>query len=268
MAGTATTPTAPASSATYGRIWAWRSRGATCCCSGAGGAARGIMFRARGARPRTLAVANRTVAKAEVIAARLRRAGTIEAVPPAALAGRRFDVVINATSAGMTGDHPAAVAVDDVRRGCFRLRHVYADAPTTFLRWARAAGVERVADGLGMLIEQAAESFPALARRASRYGARLRAAAPAGDVYGRSAGSATRRGWLDRAPDPPRAGALFLLVQLWFAAHIVWYRYHPPARPRSWPIAWTSCAQGQPACGARLYAGCLTHGSRPTSSAR
>jgi len=67
--------------------------------------------------------------------------------------------VINATSAGLTGDVTLPWPAGLFRPHAFAYDMIYADAPTTFLRWAGAQGVQRSADGLGMLIEQAAESF-------------------------------------------------------------------------------------------------------------
>jgi shikimate dehydrogenase len=70
-----------------------------------------------------------------------------------------FDVVINATSAGIAGDVELPWPPGLFRPGAFAYDMIYGDAPTTFLRWARAQGAARWADGLGMLVEQAAESF-------------------------------------------------------------------------------------------------------------
>src|SRR5207245_6998869 len=107
--------------------------------------------------PRTLTVANRPVEKAVSLAADCADHGEVRAASAAALESRRFDVVINAASpleddvlpwpAGLFA--PQAVAYD----------LCYADLPTPFMRWARAEGASRAVDGLGMLIEQAAESF-------------------------------------------------------------------------------------------------------------
>ena len=77
----------------------------------------------------------------------------------AALAGRDFDVVVNATSAGLAGDVTLPWPDGLFRPRAFAYDMIYADAPTAFLRWAKTQGVQRAADGLGMLIEQAAESF-------------------------------------------------------------------------------------------------------------
>jgi len=125
---------------------------------GAGGASRGILGPLLDCLPRTLAVSNRTHAKAEALAAQFAPLGPIEAIASEALQGHRFDVVINSTSVGVassTHDWPGSVFAP----GSFAYDLVYADEPTQFVRWAAQHGAARTADGLGMLIEQAAESF-------------------------------------------------------------------------------------------------------------
>jgi shikimate dehydrogenase len=125
---------------------------------GAGGAARGIVGPLLDCLPRTLAISNRTHAKAAALAAQFAPLGPIEAIAPTDLPGHRFDLVINSTSVGVaaeTHDWPASVFAP----GSFAYDLVYADQPTQFVRWAAQHGAARTADGLGMLIEQAAESF-------------------------------------------------------------------------------------------------------------
>ena len=126
---------------------------------GAGGASRGIMSSVLAERPRSLTVSNRTFAKAVVIAELFAPHGVIAAVPTDALAGRSFDIVINATSAGLSDKAPPPWSPSIVASGAFAYDMIYGDAPTAFLTWAQAHGAARTADGLGMLIEQAAESF-------------------------------------------------------------------------------------------------------------
>ena len=126
---------------------------------GAGGAARGILVPLLQEGPRSITICNRTAAKAEALAVRFAARGPVAAVALPALAGRDFDVVVNATSAGMTGDVTLPWPAGLFRPRAFAYDMIYADAPTTFLRWAKTEGVRRAADGLGMLIEQAAESF-------------------------------------------------------------------------------------------------------------
>lgn len=125
---------------------------------GAGGAARGVIGPLLDELPRTLAVTNRTFDKARALAAQFAPLGPIAALPPAELREHAFDVVVNATSVGLASeshDWPASVFAP----GSFAYDLVYSDEPTQFVRWAQGHGAARTADGLGMLIEQAAESF-------------------------------------------------------------------------------------------------------------
>ena len=120
---------------------------------GAGGAGRGVLGPLADESPGMLAIANRTRARAVELAARF----GIEAVELGQLGGARFDVVINATSASLGGGEfhlpPGLFAT-----GSFAYDMMYGKGATPFLSGARAQGAT-IADGLGMLVEQAAESF-------------------------------------------------------------------------------------------------------------
>ena len=127
---------------------------------GAGGATRGILGPLLAQRPRRLVIANRTEAKAADLASRFASRGTISALRPADLAGLRFDIVINATTFGQDADaSPAQWPSRLFAANALAYDLSYADQPTAFLRWATEHGAQRAVDGLGMLIEQAAESF-------------------------------------------------------------------------------------------------------------
>jgi shikimate dehydrogenase len=127
---------------------------------GAGGAARGILKTLLEQDPRVLVIANRTQSKADHLAAAFSRAGSVAAVSPTALAGRRFDIVINATSVGLGSEVPRALWPAGLfAPGALAYDLVYANVATAFLAWAHEQGAARTVDGLGMLIEQAAESF-------------------------------------------------------------------------------------------------------------
>lgn len=126
---------------------------------GAGGAARGVLLPLFAQGPRSVTLANRTLAKAEALVERFAARGPLAAVPLAALAGRTFDVVINATSAGLAQDVTLPWPAGLFRPQAFAYDMIYSDQPTPFVRWAQAQGAARTADGLGMLVEQAAESF-------------------------------------------------------------------------------------------------------------
>ena len=126
---------------------------------GAGGAAYGVCGPLLDASPAALVIANRTLDKAEALVARVRGGRTGAELSAAALddlAGRAFDLVINATSAGLSDAMPA------LPKGVFAPAALAYDMVygrlTPFMTFAGAEGA-RVADGLGMLVEQAAESF-------------------------------------------------------------------------------------------------------------
>lgn len=128
---------------------------------GAGGATRGVLLPLLDSRPARLTIANRTVGKAEALAALFAaRAGdtALDACGFDALAGRRFDLVINATAASLADALPP-LPPGLYAEGALAYDMMYARAPTRFMRAALADGAARVADGLGMLVEQAAESF-------------------------------------------------------------------------------------------------------------
>ncbi len=120
---------------------------------GAGGAAQGVLAPLAEAGAAAIVVANRTPARAEALAARLRG---VAACSFDALAGRAFDLVVNATSAGLGGELPR-LPPGLFRPGALAYDMVYG-RDTEFLAMARAAGAA-ASDGLGMLVEQAAESF-------------------------------------------------------------------------------------------------------------
>ena len=128
---------------------------------GAGGAVRGILKPLLDAGAATASVSNRTMAKAQGIASHFARYGNVDAVAPDALGRRRHEIVINATSLGMGGAEVALFpfASTVFAPGAFAYDLIYSDRPTAFMRWARAHGATGAADGMGMLIEQAAESF-------------------------------------------------------------------------------------------------------------
>jgi shikimate dehydrogenase len=120
---------------------------------GAGGAARGVILPLLGERPAALTIANRTADKALALAAEF---PGCTGCGLEALAGREFDLVINATSAGLSGGVPPRLTFAWAP-GAFAYDMMYG-RPSAFLDQAKAAGA-RTADGLGMLVEQAAEAF-------------------------------------------------------------------------------------------------------------
>jgi shikimate dehydrogenase len=127
---------------------------------GAGGAARGIMGPLLARSPRSVALLNRTAGRGEELAAAFAQHGPVASMSPAQLEGRKFDVVINATSVGVNGGIPERLwPASPFVPGGLAYDLVYSDSVTPFLGWATAQGAARTADGLGMLVEQAAESF-------------------------------------------------------------------------------------------------------------
>ena len=131
---------------------------------GAGGATRGAVRPIARAGAARIVIANRTADKAETLAVEL--APHLGGVPLvgcglAALGTQgAFDVVINATSASLDGQAPA-VPAGAFAPGALAYDMVYGKGLTPFLRLARQAGCARLADGVGMLVEQAAEAFAA-----------------------------------------------------------------------------------------------------------
>ena len=128
---------------------------------GAGGAARGVMLPLLAATPARLTLANRTVARAETLVAEF--AAGAGSTPLAAcgfadLAGSQFDVVINATAASLADEAPP-LPPGLYAAGALAYDMMYGRGDTAFLAAARSDGAARLADGLGMLVEQAAESF-------------------------------------------------------------------------------------------------------------
>ena len=124
---------------------------------GAGGAVRGVLEPLLVQGPARIVIANRTVRKAEELA-ELFAPEVIRGCAYEALAGERFDVIVNGTSAGLHGDLPA-LPDGLLEPGGLAYDMVYADAPTVFVCWALEHGAGIAVDGLGMLVEQAAESF-------------------------------------------------------------------------------------------------------------
>jgi shikimate dehydrogenase len=125
---------------------------------GAGGAVRGVLEPLLGEKPAELVIANRTIARAEELSAAFADLGPVRPSSFAALAGQQFDVVINGTAASLQGEVPPLPA-GILAPGAVCYDMMYGKEPTPFLRWASEAGAVQVLDGLGMLVEQAAESF-------------------------------------------------------------------------------------------------------------
>lgn len=125
---------------------------------GAGGATRGIIEPLLEARPQSLWIANRTIERAEQLALDFKALGQIHALGFMALEGFAFDLILNATSASLSGVlPPLPVGLLAPGGSCYDL--AYGKEPTPFVHWGREQGACLSADGIGMLVEQAAEAF-------------------------------------------------------------------------------------------------------------
>jgi shikimate dehydrogenase len=136
----------------------WVLRGKRVLVLGAGGAVRGILQPLLEEEPAYVIIANRTVHKAEQLAKGFHDAGDVRASTYEDLAGQKVDLVINGTSASLNN---ALVPLPDdlLAEGACCYDMMYGPEPTIFLQWAQAHGAAHLADGLGMLVGQAAESF-------------------------------------------------------------------------------------------------------------
>jgi shikimate dehydrogenase len=126
---------------------------------GAGGAARGVLGPLLDQGPAELVIANRTADRADELRGLFAPAAATRLTSCGfdGLGGRAFDLLINATSASLN-DQSLPLPASVLAPGCCCYDMVYGAGPTAFVRWAGRHGA-RAADGLGMLVEQAAESF-------------------------------------------------------------------------------------------------------------
>jgi len=125
---------------------------------GAGGATRGAILPFLEQAPSCLVIANRTLSKAHAIAEACSSHGRVQVCGYGDLSGETFDVVFNATSASLRGELPPVPAtVFGAHSLAYEL--VYGKGLTPFLRLAQSTGMSTLADGVGMLVEQAAEAF-------------------------------------------------------------------------------------------------------------
>jgi len=126
---------------------------------GAGGAVRGVLAPLLALEPECVVIANRTLGKAEKLAADFSSVGQISTCGYDDLGADKFDLVINATAAGLSDQvPPLSKKVIGSNTICYDLMYRL-DGPTAFVAWARSRGAASAIDGLGMLVEQAAESF-------------------------------------------------------------------------------------------------------------
>ncbi len=125
---------------------------------GAGGAVRGVIEPLLACNPATLTIANRTREKALQLAEDFSDLGNIKGCGLDEFGTESYDIIINATSASLSGELPELPATL-INQNTFCYDMMYASEPTTFMRWAQQHGAKHAVDGKGMLVEQAAESF-------------------------------------------------------------------------------------------------------------
>lgn len=125
---------------------------------GAGGAARGVMGPLLDESPSLIVIAGRSAGRADALAREFDTLGPVQGCGLGDIVTGAFDIVINATSAGLAGEVPA-IPEGVIRPETFCYDMSYGRTGTAFLTWANTQGAQRSAQGWGMLVEQAAESF-------------------------------------------------------------------------------------------------------------
>ncbi len=126
---------------------------------GAGGAVRGVIGPLLVQQPRSLAIANRTLERAQTLADDFSKLGRIDVFAYDELGRDNYDLIINGTAAGLAGDVPPVPdGVLGINSVCYDMMYRL-DGPTAFVDWALQRGAVDAHDGLGMLVEQAAEAF-------------------------------------------------------------------------------------------------------------
>ena len=125
---------------------------------GAGGSTRGILLPLLQQHPSSLVIVNRDTKKALDLKEIFCAYGNLHACAYSDLGNQTFDLIINATSASLKDSLPPITdTILASASACYDL--YYSDSDTSFIRWAKSLGIKTCADGLGMLIEQAAESY-------------------------------------------------------------------------------------------------------------
>jgi shikimate dehydrogenase len=125
---------------------------------GAGGAARGVIAPLLSLEPGEIVIANRTAERAQKLAGAFAKLGPVQGVGIRYIGGGPFDLVINATSASLSGDlPPMSNTIISPETVCYDM--AYGKNATPFVQWSLKRGCARAVQGWGMLVEQAAESF-------------------------------------------------------------------------------------------------------------
>ncbi len=125
---------------------------------GAGGAVRGALGALVAEHPSSISIANRTLSRAEQLCHEFAHFAELTAHTYQTIGSQQFDLIINGTSLGLSGEippiNPELIAADAC---CYDM--MYGDSDTAFVSWAKKQGAALCLDGLGMLVEQAAEAF-------------------------------------------------------------------------------------------------------------
>ena len=136
----------------------WDIQGKRVLVLGAGGAVRGILQPLIEEHPAQVVIANRTLSRAQELVTEFHDLADLGACSFEQLEGETFDLVINGTSASLSGDLPPLPG-NLLNPGACCYDMMYGTEPTVFLKWAHDNGAAKIADGLGMLVGQAAEAF-------------------------------------------------------------------------------------------------------------
>lgn len=125
---------------------------------GAGGAVRGVLQDLFSLHPAAITIVNRTYARAAELVRQFSDYPDLKVLPLEELGRSQFDIVINGTSASLKGEQ-LGLPDNILAAGACCYDMVYAETDTPFIQWAKRHDISRAVDGLGMLVEQAAESF-------------------------------------------------------------------------------------------------------------
>lgn len=136
----------------------WSLTGKNILMLGAGGAVRGVLGPILEKKPASILIANRTAEKALKLAEQFATIGNVQGAGYEDLPKYAFDIVINGTSMSLTGEIPP-ITVSQINKQTHAYDMAYSHRPTPFLAWLNECGLVNLSDGLGMLVEQAAESF-------------------------------------------------------------------------------------------------------------
>lgn len=132
--------------------------GASILLLGAGGASKGVIRPLLEQSPGSLVIANRTASKAIDLAGQVSSLGNVTGMGLQDLSGLKFDLIINGTAAGLSARVPD-IPDECLDAGGWTYDMMYSSEPTAFVHWGQSHGAGKALDGLGMLVEQAAESF-------------------------------------------------------------------------------------------------------------